>query len=131
MAGDVSMVVRGKRTEGGDGGRGWEPAPRGWEDHMGAGIRRVEGWACQMGRSHEGHDVEGDCGQLRVSPRQPRPAYQTVHDDGRTGGCKGRLGIPARGEWRGRGTRWGAGKGTRRGRGNGRDGVRHMDKGRS
>ena len=40
-------------------------------------MRRVEGWARQKGRSHEGHDVEGDYGQLRVSPRQPQPAYQT------------------------------------------------------
>ena len=40
-------------------------------------MRRVEGWACQIERSHEGPDVEGDYGQLRVSPRQPQPAYQT------------------------------------------------------
>ena len=37
----------------------------------------MEGWACQMGRSHEGPDVEGDYEQLRVTPRQPQPAYQT------------------------------------------------------
>ena len=29
----------------------------------------VEEWTCQKGRSHEGSDVEGDSGPLRVSPR--------------------------------------------------------------
>ena len=47
----------------GCGGEGCELAPRGWEGHLGAGMRRL--------------DVEGDYGQLRVSPRQPQPAYQT------------------------------------------------------
>ena len=42
----------------------------------GSGRRREEGLACQKGRSHEEHGVEGDYGQRRVSPRRLQPAYQ-------------------------------------------------------
>ena len=64
---------RGKwRGKGGDVGvRECEPGPQGWEDHPGAGMGSVEKWTCQMGKCHEGPDVEDDSGPLRVSPRQP------------------------------------------------------------
>ena len=105
--------------------RGCEPAPRGWEDHVGAGMWRVEEWMCQMGRKHEGPDVEGDSGPLSVSPRQHQPVYQTwgyvttggQGDVGRTGDSSTREVAGARDE-----------EGCRKG-----DEARawHMDKGRS
>ena len=71
-------MVRGKwREKGGDAGvKECEPGPKGWEDHLGAMVS-VEEWRCQIGKCHEGPDVENDSGPLRASPRQPQNVCQT------------------------------------------------------